>query len=90
MTHVENCTNIDKNSLTDRCKIYPNPATDRITIESPEKAVIEIYNIQGILIEKFIAKNYLTTINLRNLANGIYTIKIVTGKEINIKKLIKQ
>ena len=71
-------------------KIYPNPASDYIYIENiKEKARIEIYNMSGI-IQLTADANGDSNINIRNLPDGLYLIKIQTDSNIAIKKLLKQ
>ena len=75
--------------------VYPNPAQDKITIESksatPQSYVASIKNIQGqeMLREKI---NYTTTqtIDVSGLSNGIYILSLQNEKENYIKKIVVQ
>jgi len=71
-------------------KIYPNPATNNITIESPQQAIIEMLNIQGQLIKILTANSYKTNIDVSAFPKGMYVVKVKTEKGIKIKKLIKE
>jgi len=68
--------------------VFPNPAKDFVTIKTDRDCSISIMDILGRkLIEKQIYKGA-TTIDLRNLAMGVYNIEF-TSKEISVsKKLI--
>jgi hypothetical protein len=81
-SNVENTKNYVKD-------IYPNPTTGIINIEFPDViANIEIYNNLGqILIHSDVSDNN-TSINLSNLPNGIYMIKITTDKETTTKRFV--
>ncbi|MFH1005564.1 MAG: T9SS type A sorting domain-containing protein [Bacteroidota bacterium] len=70
--------------------VYPNPATDNIIIESPQKAEIEIVNLQGQLIKYLVANNNKTTIDISELPGGMYFIKAKTEKGIAIEKFVKE
>jgi parallel beta-helix repeat protein len=70
--------------------IYPNPATNNITIEIPQKSEIEILNINGQIIKTIYNNNTKTTIDLENLSSGVYIIKAKTDRGIAMKKFIKE
>ncbi len=70
--------------------IYPNPANDYITIEAPQKTVLEILNIQGQAIKIINTEKIETSINLSDLSSGVYFIKAKTDKDFIVKKFIKQ
>jgi len=70
--------------------IYPNPSADNITIESPQQSTIEIYNIQGQLIETLAANNNTLNIDVSAFPNGIYILEMKTEKEIEVKKFVKE
>jgi PKD repeat protein len=71
-------------------KIYPNPATDDLTIETPERATIEIYNIEGQIIKSFSAGDNTTTIDVSTLARGMYFVKMKSDNGVGVKKFIKE
>ncbi|MBK8369471.1 MAG: T9SS type A sorting domain-containing protein [Bacteroidetes bacterium] len=64
--------------------IYPNPANDFMTVSlvdgSTEATTIYIMNALGeiVLTEKATSSN--TTLNINNLTNGIYFIKVESKK----------
>jgi hypothetical protein len=69
--------------------IYPNPATTNITIQTQETILIyKVINPQGTIIlqEYFPDSN---TIDISNLNNGMYYIKIQTLQQVVTKQLIK-
>ncbi len=71
--------------------VYPNPATDMLTIQT-EVIIdsIEIYNAIGqqVLSKKVNAIE--ATINVVNITNGVYFIKIVSGDKTSIHQFIKK
>ena len=69
--------------------VYPNPATNNITIESSQQAVIEILNIQGQLIKSVAANVNKTNIDISALLSGVYLVEVKTEKEVVIRKFVK-
>lgn len=74
-------------------KIYPNPATDNLTLIFPNNisnTEIEIYNLLG---EKEIyskAAGQKTNIDITGLTAGVYFILVKSDSKINRQKFIKQ
>lgn len=74
-------------------KLYPNPITSQITIETEHKNkddFISIYNSKGQeLFKKQLSENT-TQIDISNLASGLYFVKLINDKTVQIKKIIKE
>jgi hypothetical protein len=72
--------------------IYPNPATDVITIQmsNTEASTIEIIDVTGkvVLIRNNQAQR--ATIDINNLPNGIYLVRVSSGSNMEVQKIIKQ
>jgi hypothetical protein len=69
--------------------IFPNPATEYLTIEAFQKSEIEILNIEGQIIKKIAATESLTTIDISDFAKGMYFIKAKMDAGIKVQKFIK-
>ena len=87
---------IDENeeSLAKPYFCYPNPAKDNIYIElSPDADCqsVELYTLDGRLVETFPETSQQTTINVENLNAGVYILKIkmADGREFS-EKIIKE
>jgi hypothetical protein len=83
--------NVDENSL-DEIVIVPNPADQYINIENGKTAIqsITLHSVQG---EEILSIKNPTTysINVANLAAGLYFIRIVaSNKDFSTKKFVKQ
>lgn len=56
--------------------MYPNPASDLVTITHTKNSTIEIYNAVGTLVKTRVESTAVSSINVANLANGTYIIKV--------------
>jgi hypothetical protein len=88
----ESSTGINENKNINMFKVYPNPVSDELTIETQgdrEKISFELLNSIGQTVQKgsFIEKSVIQT---NNLMHGVYLIKLQYGNTIEVKKLIKQ
>lgn len=70
--------------------VYPNPATDQITIHSHEKSKLEILNSEGKCVKIMIADQNNTTIDVSDLSKGIYFVKTQIDNEVLTTKFIKR
>lgn len=67
--------------------IYPNPATDYISINEINNAEVQISDISGrTVISQNINGN--TTINVSNLSTGVYNVSIISNEGVSSQKLI--
>ena len=71
-------------------KIYPNPATDKITVENLNGGQISILNMNGSIVYSQEVSNQKTEINVSNLPDGIYIIKTVSKDATSTIKFTKQ
>lgn len=68
--------------------VYPNPATDVITIGGVNEVIsAEIFNIQGQLVK---VENEKTEINVKDLTNGVYMMKVTTKNGSSMHKIVKK
>ncbi len=77
-----------ENLSTEKITIYPNPASDFITINTSEKASIKVFDITGKLkISENLTGN---TLNISTLSEGVYFISIQTETGVyNTKFIVK-
>ncbi|MEQ1733058.1 MAG: T9SS type A sorting domain-containing protein [Bacteroidia bacterium] len=83
---VNLATTVNNNEAT----VYPNPATGSITVlSSNDLTTLEIYNVMGQLVHTQATTNLgKNTVNVSNLANGHYTLKLITNTNNSIYKHI--
>ncbi len=70
-------------------KVFPNPATDVISIESNEYAHYKISDLQGIIIIE-VYFNYNITVDISEISNGTYIINVSTENDSGILKFVKR
>ncbi len=81
--------NIETNNLI---KVYPNPVSDELVIEindGSQLSTIKISNIIGQIVYNGEMKDK-KVISVAGFAKGVYMVKIDTGKEIIVKKIVKE
>lgn len=71
-------------------KVYPNPTSSTININSKNNIQsIELYNVQGRLLQTKLVKEMTSSLNLSNQSNGIYFVKVKTDVGVKVEKIIK-
>jgi len=78
----------------DEIALYPNPANNIVTLEVLPSMLLQnsdayIYNIQGQLIMQQTINNEKTEINIAQLQQGIYFVRLCSSGSSIIKKFIK-
>lgn len=87
-------TAIEQTNLTQNgFEIFPNPASGYTTVTCRQllhsaNALVEIFSINGQLLERISFNNPEIIIDTRALREGLYLIKLTTGKQSKIKKLV--
>jgi len=73
--------------------IYPNPFNNQFTVEyglENKTAVLTIYNLMGVKVAEQTLTSQKTTVDLSNVANGIYFAVITEGNIKTHQKIVKQ
>ena len=70
--------------------VFPNPASNTLTINVPHHSTISIVNMQGKLITSMAANRKNTTIDISSLPVGVYFVKATTEKGVVTRKFIKE
>ncbi|NQY04659.1 MAG: T9SS type A sorting domain-containing protein [Flavobacteriaceae bacterium] len=82
---------IDDNT-TSIFEFYPNPAKDKIVhlsfLNAWKEKEIEIYNLNGQRVFNKKTANSEETLDLNNLSNGLYLLKVIQNNSVTNKKLI--
>lgn len=85
--------NVQEYTQNKLLQIYPNPASNNITINLPKKtSVLSIYNYAGQLVEqKTLGNNeQIIQLNVADFPSGIYLLQVQGKDAIHFKKIVKQ
>ncbi len=86
------CLGTEENNFANKLRVYPNPATSTLFVElencTQQSYNIEVYNSVGssVFSSKVLNKN--TTIDVSNWNNGIYVVKVLSGKNNYSRKVV--
>lgn len=69
--------------------IYPNPATNFISVKFNGNLVYKETNIYGIT-GNLIRSTFKETIDISDLSSGIYLVEIITDLGVSVKKIVKK
>jgi hypothetical protein len=69
-------------------RVYPNPAKDFLFIEGfVSKTFVNVYNVNGVRLLSNVLSS--PVMNIGNLENGVYFLKITDRKGVTIRKFLK-
>ena len=90
--YTENGKTALNNALS--LRLAPNPANNVVNIytsglQQNKSATLSIISVSGIVFKTMQISNSSTSIDVSSLASGIYTIKIISGKQSVYKKFVK-
>lgn len=73
-----------------RLSLYPNPATDKITIESAKFGNLSIMNLTGQKLISQQVSELKTVIDISSLPSGVYFVRLTNDKIVEGGKIIKE
>src|SRR6185295_479855 len=81
-------------SSSNSISVYPNPASNRVTIDyctnSASENILVVYNIDGLEMLNQHLKNGETMIDISAFPGGIYFMKLVIDNKPALERIIKQ
>lgn len=94
-TKCDGPTFINEILPTSSLVVYPNPASNGITLEWPGEFKferLEVVDLVGkTLINEIVLSAYAKyTVNTSELTNGVYFVKLVNGNNVTVKKIVIQ
>lgn len=75
------------NENTNDLNVYPNPACSEIHIDNAAGAQVSIYNVAGQEVMSIENADASATINVANLTEGLYIVRVVNGNEVSTTKV---
>lgn len=71
--------------------VFPNPATDRISVTLPTaSSKVELYDLTGKCIKSIVTSGKSVNINLNGLPSSMYILKATSGKQTFLRKILVQ
>ena len=67
--------------------IFPNPTTDKVTIQCEGMTMVEVYSAEGKLVQRVKVEG--DTYQLDGLESGVYTLRVMKGESIFIRRVVK-
>ena len=71
-------------------RIYPNPTADVVYVESPLGSKLELFDLQGRLLQTHTAQGPVSSIDLSAYAKGSYILEIEHLGQISRQKVVRQ
>jgi hypothetical protein len=69
-------------------EVYPNPASDYITVEADLGDKYSLTNLQGQTVKEGLLENYANQIDASNLARGTYFLKVLNERSVGVRKVV--
>jgi len=79
---------VPENNLTN-ISVHPNPAKDKIFIENIDQTTIATYTMYDISGKKIVVPTENDTVDISQLSNGVYFLRIATSNGSTTKRIIK-
>ena len=85
--HLTNAS-VDENPLSN-VKLYPNPTSGQMSIEAKGMTSVSVYDLVGQCVMQRSAENGQLTLDMSQLQNGIYFIKVNTANGSTVQRVVK-
>lgn len=73
---------------TAQLNVYPNPANDKVVVETAPQSQIQICDVTGRVVITANANTATTIINTASLATGTYVIRAINGNSVTTQRLV--
>ena len=80
---------VEENSNELNLMVYPNPVDEMFTISGVNLERADIYTATGKLV-KSVSLNTVNTIDVSELSNGVYVVRVISGKNVGVSRFVKQ
>lgn len=75
-------------NILEGVSIYPNPVSDKLNITSPTGSKISLYNVLGKNVKYTFSTSETATLQVSDLAKGVYVLKISSENKTKTSKVI--
>jgi hypothetical protein len=83
-------TTIENMSAASAATVFPNPATDHITIQGATGSIVTVSDLSGRIVYKQAMTGESETITVSSWAKGMYLVTIQTGNNKTVGKMVKK
>jgi hypothetical protein len=89
---AERCTGITTVDAANGLRVYPNPTSGAFTVEMSTETnkTINVTDVTGRVILQGSTDEASFNVNINQLAAGVYYVKVSSGNEVNVIKVVKQ
>jgi hypothetical protein len=70
-------------------KLYPNPTSGQLNIEAVDMTLVSVYDLVGQCAMQMSAKDGQATLDMSQLQNGIYFVKVSTVNGSVVQRIVK-
>ena len=90
--NVVSCTGIGEQTALSGIHVYPNPTSGELSIASNNtlNKTIEVIDVTGKVISVSNSSLEVVKLNIKDLANGIYYVKIQSNNAVEVIKVVKE
>lgn len=83
---------LEENPFTTAITLYPNPSKNTLQLNTQDKTItqINIYTMTGSKVLQVDMDTVSPTIDVSSLASGVYFVQLYSGKNVALKKFVKE
>jgi hypothetical protein len=87
---IDATTGVPSETKENMVQVYPNPTSDKLNVEVSIDSKVQLLDVNGkqVVVEQNVNSNQTQTIDVSNLAPGIYMVKIYNDKFVSMKKVV--
>jgi hypothetical protein len=90
VVNVDICTGTDVVSQSKLIEIYPNPTQNQVTVKNKEAKKLQLFDVQGKLLQTVNINNSNQIVNLNSYAPGTYYVQVtLSNDKIVSERVIK-
>ena len=82
-------TNLSVDECQMNLKLYPNPTSGQLSIEAVDMTLVSVYDLVGQCVMQMPAKDSQATLDMSQLQNGIYFVKVTTANGSVVQRVVK-
>ncbi|HET8803892.1 MAG TPA: T9SS type A sorting domain-containing protein, partial [Aequorivita sp.] len=83
---------LEENPFSEAITLYPNPAKNTLQLNTQDKTIdqVNIYTMTGSKVLQLEIEAVSPTVDVSSLASGVYYVQLYSGKDVALKKFVKE